>query len=168
MNAPVSDRLRYHPLIEDALLLLTRDAARDKDRRQNFITDKETTSLDLDANGVGDLSTLIASDRVLPECIRYAEMYDPSNLNPLVQRQQISRPGNYDRIYLHFRLDGTKIRTQSIDNNVTPLVGPLSCALVRWVTLAQLAESEVEQLVEKAIELLAENFQAYEAGGDNE
>lgn len=168
MNAPVSDRLRFSPLIDSALLLLSREAAKDKDRRQNFITDRETTTLDLDANGVGDLTALIASDRILLDCLRYGEMVDPSNSNPLVERQQGSRPGNYDSIYNHFVLDGTKVRTQSRDNNITPLVGPLNCALVKRVTLAELAEQEVPFLVEKCCELLEERHADYEREGDDE
>lgn len=168
MNAPVSERLRIHPLIDDALLLLSREAAKDKDRRQNFITDRETTELALDGAGVGDLTTLIDTERVLLDCLRYGELVDPSNPNPLVERQQGSRPGNYDAMYLHYVLDGKKIRTQSMDNNAAPLAGPLKCALVKWVTLAELAEQEVERLVEKSCELLSENHRDYEQEGDDE
>lgn len=167
MDAPVSDRLRYMPLIDDGLLLLSRDAAKEKDRRQFFVTDRDSTTLTLDGNGVGDLTGLITSDRVLIDCLHYGEMYDPSNPNPLVQRQQSTRPGNYDSIHLHYRLDGVKVRTQSSDNNQTPLAGPLSCALVRWVTLLQLAEQEVERLVEKCMELLIENFRKYDQENDD-
>lgn len=168
MNAPISDRLRYAPLIDDALLILSREAAKDSDRRQNFITDSDATTLDLDADGVGDLTTLIAAERVILDCVWRGEMFDPSNPNPLVERRQGSRAGNYDAIYLHYVLDGKKVRTQSSDNNVTPLVGPLNCALVKWVALPELAEDEVERLVEKACELLQENRTNYEQEQDDE
>jgi hypothetical protein len=168
MNAPVSDRLRYAPLIDDGLLLLSRDAAKDKDRRQNFITDRATTALTLDTAGVGDLTDLITTQRILVDCLKYGEMVHSSNPNPLVERQQGSRPGNYDRMYLHYVLDGHKVRTVSSNNNATPLTVELKCALVRWVTLAQLAEEEVERLVEKCVELLIENHRDYEQEGDDE
>lgn len=168
MNAPVSDRLRFAPLIDDALLLLSRESAKDRDRRQLYLTDINSTAITLNGDGVGDLTTLIGSQRILVPELKYGELYDPSNPNPLVERTQGSRPGNYDKIYLHYVLDGVKVRTQSSDNNVTPLAGPLSAAIPRWVTLAQLAEQEVERLVEKAMELLIENHRDYEAEGNDE
>ena len=168
MGTDVSSRLRYHALIEDGLLILSREAAADKDRRQLYVTDRDTITLDLDANGVGDLTDLEADERVLVDCLRHGEMYHPSNPNPLVERQQGSRPGNYDAIYLHYSLDGRKVRTQSSDNNQTPLPGSLNVALVKWVTLTELAEQEVERLVEKCMELLIENYHAYQGESDDE
>lgn len=168
MNAPVSERLRYAPLIDDALLLLSREAVGDKDRRQLFLTDKSVVTVALDVNGVGDIAPLIASQRILIDRLGYGEIFDPSNPNPLVQRQQNTRPGNWDHIYLHYNLDGTKLRTQSSDNNATPLLGPLSLAVPKWVTLAELAEQEVDRLVEKGIELLIESHSDYEKEGDDE
>lgn len=168
MNAPVSDRLRYHPLINDALLLLSRESAKDKERRQLYLTDRNTITVALDGSGVANLTALIASQRILVDCLHYGEMYDPSNPNPLVQRRQGSRPGNYDNSYLHYVLDGVKVRTQSTDNNVTPLTGPLSLAVAKWVTLGELAEQEVERLVEKCVELLIESHRDYEEEGDDE
>lgn len=167
MNAPVSDRLRYHPLINDALLLLAREVAGDKSRRHLMLTDKATTTVVL-AAGVADLTALIASPRILVDKLDCGEIYDPSNPNPLVRRQQGARPGNWDSIYLHYVLDGVKLKTQSSDNNVTPLIGPLSLAVPYWATLALLQEQLVPALVEKGCELLQENRRDYEAEGDDE
>lgn len=168
MGWAVAERLRVHPLIDDALLLLSRDAAKDANRRKLFLTDRDTTTVALDVDGVADLTALIASPRIIIDCLHYGEIYDPSSVNPLVERQQGTRQGNYDDIYLHYVLDGVKIRTQSADNNVTPLDGPLSLAVVKWVTLAGLAEQEVERLVEKGVQLLAESYRQYQTEANDE
>lgn len=168
MGAPVSDRLRYVPLIDSALLLLAKDVAKDRSRRHLMLTDPATTTVALDASGVADLTALIASPRILLPEVHYGQIFDPSNANPLVERRQGTRAGNFDTIYLHYRLDGVFLRTQSSDNNVTPLVGPLSLAVPFWSSLALLQEQLVPDLVEKCCEQLQENRTDYEQEQDDE
>lgn len=162
MGTPVSDRLRYAPLINSALLLLARDVAKDKHRRHLMLTDPATTTVTLDGSGVANLTALIASPRILLPELHYGQIFDPSNPNPLVERQQSTRAGNWDTIYLHYRLDGVLLRTQSTDNNATPLVGPLTLAVPYWSSLALLNDQLVEPLVECCLRLLRENLAVYE------
>lgn len=173
MNAPVSDRLRYHPLISDGLLILAREVATD-DRRDLMLTDRASTVADLDADGVCDLTVLLSSSpRILLDRLEYGEIYHTSHRDPLVWRNGKSAArlaSHMDSFYLHCWLEGKKLHTVSLDANETPLANPLQLefSVPYQATLAQLSEQLIPALIEKCCELLQENRRNYEEESDDE
>lgn len=166
MNAPETTVLRVQPLIDDALLLLAKDIAKDTELRHLMMTDA-ATELTLDSNGVGDLTELMAVPaRVLIDCLKYGEIYHSSNINPLVavSRGAANLRDNFANMYLRYYLEGVFLHTISKDNNrTTRLANKLLLTVPHWSTLLDLNQQLVEPLVERALRLLVENRDLYEA-----
>lgn len=167
LGAPVSDRLRYHPLIDDALYrLVARKVAPAKRLRPLLLTDPAAATVTL-VDGAADLSALVASDRILVACLRYGRITHASYsyaLRLLESADQGALPNALDGMFPKCWLVGTTLHT-SLDAEGNALTGDLALAVPYWPTLAQLPESLVESLVECACELLAENHADYEEGG---
>lgn len=151
---PEGAELQFIPLVDPALRQLSYDVAKDPNLRHWLMTDPASTTVTLDAEGVADLTDLIADPRILLECLQYGDIYPP--VNPDYSTQpfrlvdnfgQFQLPGNYDSLVLKASLDGFKLRTKSPDNNVTSLVGDISFQVNYWATLPQLPETLVEHLV---------------------
>lgn len=150
LGLPESATLGLQPLVDVVLRRLCYDLAKDPNSRNWVLTSPATTTATLDANGVADLTTLIASPRIILECLRYGEITDPSNDLPmrfLAHTGQGLLAGAYDSLQLKCWLDGSSLYTKSSDNNATPLSGPLSFSVPYWLTIAQLNDSLTERLV---------------------
>lgn len=153
-NGPEGDELRYIPLVDSALRQLAYDVAKDPSLRQWLMTDPSTTTATLDADGVADLTALIADPRILLECIGFGDVFPPVDPNYSTQPfrlvdniGQLQLAGCYDALVLKATVDGFKFKTKSGDANATPLVGDISFAVPFWPRLSDLPESLVEQLV---------------------
>ena len=155
-NGPQSDELRYIALVDSALRQLAYDVARDPGLRQWLMTDPATTTATLDGDGVADLTALIASPRILLECLQYGNIFPPVNvalgystqpLRLIDNTGQILLAGNYDALVFKATLDGVNLKTKSADNNATPLAGTISLEVPYWPTIAQLPNSLVQKLV---------------------
>lgn len=152
-NGPEGDELRYIPLVDPALRQLSYDVARDPHLRHWLFTPRSTTTVALDANGVADLTDLIADPRILLECLRYGNIYPPAAALSTQPMRMIDNAGQgqlqgaYDGLIYKCWLEGTDLHTRSGDGNVTPLVGDLELEVNFWPTLSQLPEALVQQLV---------------------
>jgi hypothetical protein len=170
LDAPVSERLRFHALIDDGLYrLAVHKVAPSKVLRPLLLTDPTAATLTLDADGAGDLSALVTSDRILVECIQFgrikydAEGYD-FDLRKLEESDHGALANALDVLFGKYWLEGTSLKTRGTDGK--PLASAeLTLAVPYWPTLAQLPESLVERLVECCIELLEENRSDYEEDG---
>ena len=153
-NLPEGDELRFMPLVDPALRQLAYDVARDPSLRNYLMTDADTVTATLDADGIADLSTLVnTSPRILLECLCYGDVHpDPSwaSQQPLREVSEMGQgllAGAYDSLVYHYWLEGMNLNTRSPDNNVTPLVGTISFRTPYWPTLDQLPNSLVQKLV---------------------
>lgn len=153
-NGPQTDELRYIPLVDSALRQLAYDVAKDPSLRQWLMTDPATTTATLDGDGVADLTALIASPRILLECIQYGDIFPPVDPNYSTQPfrlveniGQLQLAGAYDALVFKATVDGFKLKTKSGDANVTPLVGDISFQVPYWPSISQLPEALVENLV---------------------
>ena len=153
-NLPEGAELQFMPLVDPALRALSYDVARDPALRNWLMTDPATTTAVLDADGVANLTTLIASPRILLECLSYGEIRPPVNVNystqpfRMIDNQGAGEiQGAYDSLVYKAWLDGVKLHTKSADNNVIPLVGSISFSVPYWASLSQLPNSLVQMLV---------------------
>lgn len=153
-NGPEGDELRYIPLVDSALRQLAYDVARDSQLRNWLLTDPDTATATLDADGVADLSALITAPRILLECLQYGEIRPPVDANYSTQPFRMIEnsgmgllAGNYDSLVYKCWLEGTSLFTKSGDGNATPLVGDISFRVPYWPTIAQLPNALVQKLV---------------------
>lgn len=153
-NLPEGAELQFMPLVDPALRALSYDVARDPALRNWLMTDPDTTTAVLDADGVADLTTLVGNPRILLECLSYGEIRPPVNVNystqpfRMIDNQGAGEiQGAYDSLVYKAWLDGVKLHTKSSDNNVIPLVGTISFSVPYWATLTQLPNTLVQKLV---------------------
>lgn len=152
-NGPEGDELRYIPLVDPALRQLSYDVAADPALRNWLLTPRTTTTAALDADGVANLTALIASPRILIECLQYGDIYPPASSGITQPMRMIDNSGMgqlqgpYDSLVLKCWLEGTELHTRSADGNVTPLSGSLEFEVPYWPTLTQLPNSLVQKLV---------------------
>lgn len=153
-NGPPGDELRYLPLVDSALRQLAVDTAKDANSRDWLMTDPASAVATLDAAGVADLTALIASPRILLDCLSYGDIYPPVDPNYSTQPFRLvdnsgalQLAGGYDSLIYKAHVDGFTLQTKSQDNNATPLVGDISFRVPYWPTMAQLPEPLVEKLV---------------------
>lgn len=150
---PEGEEIRFQPLVDPALRQLAYDVARDPSLRNWLLTDPATTTATLDADGVADLTNLIANPRILLECLQYGEIRPPASaisVQPfrMIDNQGMGQlAGAYDSLVYKCWLDGVNLHTKSGDSNVTPLVGDISFSVPYWPTIAQLPNSLVQKLV---------------------
>ncbi len=152
-NRPETDTLGLQPLVDVALRRLCYDLAMDPATRNWVLTDPATTTLTLDADGSVSLAPLIASPRILLECVELGEITPPSGY-PSTQpfrfvknSSQGQLAGCYDSIVYKAWIEGSRLYTKSGDNNATPLAGDIALSVPYWQTLQQLDQSLVERLV---------------------
>lgn len=152
LNGPETDTLRFQPLVDVALRRLAYDVGISANVENWLQTDKASTTVTLDGDGVADLTDLIDDPRIILECLHYGEIYPPvaSGITQpfrLVNNfGQLQLPSAYDPMFLRACLEGTNLITKSVDG-VTPLSGDISLSTTYWPTLAQLPDSLVERLV---------------------
>lgn len=150
---PEGAELQFVPLVDPALRQLSYDLSRDPDWRDWIETDPATTTATLDADGVADLTALIADPRILLECFGWGDIMPPSGYPSTQPFRMIANSGagqlsgGYDSLVYKCWLQGTSLHTKSPDNNVTPLVGDISFSVAHWVTLDELSEPLVQRLV---------------------
>lgn len=142
-------------LLFEVLNELGGEYASDLNLRHYLISDSATTTVALDGAGVADLATLVTSNGLLLGALQYGNIFHPDNSMPLVPVGNAAAgrlPGNYDAMFLHYWLEGTKLHTRSLDNNQTPLAGNLSFAVPVVPTIAALPpviDDAVERLVNR-------------------
>lgn len=168
MNATVSDRLRYHPLINDGSLTLAREVASDPTRRHLMLTNRVAGIYD-GATGICDLTALIATPRILLDKLPNGDIFHPSSSEPMIWQSGsiVGNIGNYDNIYAHCWLEGTNLYTRGITDS-DPTHHQLEFSVSYWATLALLQEQLVEPLVEHCVRLLIENYRSYQGEDDDE
>jgi hypothetical protein len=137
--------------------LVVQRVAPDKRLRPLLLTDPDTVSVAL-VSGVGDLSALVTSNRILVECLHLGRIKDPAysyEVRELKSADQGALPNALDVLFPKYWLVGTDIYTRG--SNGAGLAGPLALAVPYWPTLAQLpdvlggllAMSVCEELAEK-------------------
>jgi hypothetical protein len=152
-GGPESDVLKYQPLVDVALRALAYEVGSNPNLNNWLQTDRATTTVTLDAAGVADLTALIASPRIILECLPYGDIFPPAaylNTQPfrLVENLgQLNLASAYDGVIFKACVTGFELFTKSADNNQTPLEGEISFSTTYWPTLAQLPDALVERLV---------------------
>jgi|ERR1051325_3322375 hypothetical protein len=149
--------LRIEPVIGNALNALAIRVAGNYKLRQWLLTDPSAVTVTLDSDGNADLSTIITSNNILIEYIRYGNVYHADSSYPLQWLEtldQLRTPGPYDAMFLHCSLVGTTLYTRSFDDNVTPLTGDLGFAIPYVPTLSQLPESLTDDLVSTVVSMM--------------
>lgn len=151
-NGPDGDVLRYVPLVDSAIRHLAYDVAADPNLSHWLLTDPATTTAVLDANGVANLTALIANPRILLECLRYGEVMPPVNdsypqlpLRMLDHEGQGMLKGIFDRLQGKYWLSGKFLHTKRISNAY--MAGSISFETGYWPTLDQLPEALIHNLV---------------------
>lgn len=159
LGADPSSVLRFVPLIPAGILRTVRRCAAHKALRHLTWTNPSSTSAPLDGTGVADLSTLVTTNKVLLDLLKYGEIRHDGYAHPLRLLENSGQgafAGSLDSLFPKCWLVGQKLATRVVsDTNVLP--GPLSFAVPYWMTLAQLPEELVELerdgLVDSMIEL---------------
>lgn len=152
-GGPETDVLRYQPLVDPALRALAYEVGSSPNLNNWLQTDRATATVTLDADGVADLTALIAAPRILLECLPYGDIFLPvayGNKQPfrlVANLGQLDLAGAYDGIIYRACLTGSELFTRSPDGNQTPLAGDISFSTTYWPTLAQLPDALVERLV---------------------
>lgn len=115
------------------------------------MTDPTAVTATLNGSGVADLVPLVLANGLLIEQLQSGEIKHSSSPYPM-QRQAHAGAGrgNYDKIYLHYWLEGTKLHTRSIDNN-TVLTGDISFACPRRQALDTLSSNLDNTLVDMLV-----------------
>jgi hypothetical protein len=167
---PPAAALRLIPLVSAALLLTVRKAAAKTALRHLVWTDPATTTAALDGSGVGDLSTLVTTNRIQLDLLKYGEIRHSSFEHPLRLLENSGQgafSGSLDSLFPKCWLKGQKLSTR-VANEGNLLTGSLSFAVPYWMTLAQLPEDLVEMagtgLVDSLLDLLT--LTPEEEGGD--
>jgi hypothetical protein len=156
-----AEALRYVPLIPAALLRTCRKAAARPSLRHHVWTDPASVTVALDGSGVADLSTLVATNRVQLDLLKYGEIRHADFPHPLrlVESSTAGFAGSLDSLFPKCFLRGLDLHTRANVEGVLFLTGTLAFAAPHWQTLAQLDESLVEMegvgLVDSVIELLS-------------
>ena len=152
-NLPEGDELRFIPLVDSALRQLAYDVAKDPSLRAWLMTDPSFTTASLSAAGVADLTALVASPRILLECLQYGEITPPAAYASDQPFRMIDNSGQgqlagaYDALVYKAWVEGDNLFTKSPDNNVTPLTGTIAFRVPYWPTISQLPEPLVKNLV---------------------
>lgn len=149
--ALVADRALY--------ALAARKVAPDPRLRRLLLTDPAATTLALDADGKGDLSALVTSQRILVERLGLGSLRregDSFDLRMLEEADHGALPNALDALFGKFWLDGpAAIATRGADGQ--PLAdATLKLAVVFWPTLEQCPDPLGEVLAECCVELLGE------------
>lgn len=149
-NGPDGDELRYIPLVDPAIRHLAYEVAADPELRHWLLTDPATTTVALDANGVANLTALIASPRIILECLKYGSIMPPAGystqpLRMLDNEGQGQLKGMFDSLQGKFWLNGTFLFTKRVNNAF--MAGSLRLEVPYWPTLLQLPESLIHKLV---------------------
>jgi hypothetical protein len=158
LGLPPASRLRFVPLIPAALLRTCRKAAARPSLRHLVWTDPASVTAALDGSGVADLSSLVATNRVQLDLLKYGEIRHPDYAHPLrlIESATGGFAGSLDSLFPKCWLKGQKLSTRV--SGEAALAGSLSLAVPFWQTLAQLDESLVEMegvgLVDSVIDLL--------------
>lgn len=150
-NGPDGDVLRYVALVDPAIRHLAYDVAVDPNLRPWLMTDPATTTAALDANGIADLSPLIANPRIILECLKYGEIMPPAGsgyptqpFRMLNSEGQGQLKGMFDALQPKCWLSGYFLHTKRVN---AFMVGSISLEVPYWPTIAQLPESLVHKLV---------------------
>lgn len=145
-------------VIPQALNNLARKVATSDMRRHLLWTDKATTTVTLDGSGKADLTTLIASKKIMLEFLKYGNIFGDNSPYPLQPVESSSsylvRQGALADEYLHYYLEGTKIVTLNFGNEVSRLEGSLSLEVAYVPTLSQLPSELEDDFIAKVMELL--------------
>lgn len=160
LGLPPAARLRFVPLIPAGLLRTCRKAAARPALRHLVWTDPAAVTVALNGSGVADLSTLVSTNRVQLNLLKYGEIRHADFSSPLrlVESATGGFAGSLDLLFPKCWLIGKKLSTRK-GGETTYLAGSLSFAVPYWQTLAQLDESLVEMegvgLVDSIIDLLS-------------
>ena len=117
------------PAIEE----LARTCASNSSLRHYFLTSPSSVTATLDADGVADLSSLITTNKIILDCLKYGEIYPPvSDLYStqpfkLIEGEgQGKLSGMLDSLIQKAWIEGTSLKTKSPDNNITPMTGTIT------------------------------------------
>lgn len=164
LRLPPEAALDLQPLIGPALNALGEDVAADYKLRPWLTTDPATATATLGAGGAADLSTLITTNNILLESIRYGSVYHSSSVFPLQWLEQTNAgrvKSEFATIFLACWLQGTTLYTRSANNNASSyLTGDLSLAVPFIPTLATLPESLTDELVQKIVDMVRGSMRA--------
>lgn len=150
-NGPDGDELRYIPLVDPAIRHLAFEVAANSQLRHWLLTDPANTTVTL-ANGVANLTTLIANPRIILECLKYGTIRPPvSSAYPTQPFRMINNEGQgqlkgmFDALQPKCWLEGAYLHTKNIAG--MRMAGTITLEVPYWPSLAQLPESLVERLV---------------------
>jgi hypothetical protein len=150
---PPHERLGLQALINPTLKQLARDVALDRRSRNFLLTDPATTTVTLDANGVADLSSLVSSQKILLDRLKFGEITHPDSDLPLdfIESSDLGGlDGGLDELFVQCWLTGTLLYTKN--TGADALSGDLSLAVPYIPTLLQLPEALEPKLIDMLVE----------------
>lgn len=149
-----SAALDLQPLVPSALNALSVEIASNPQKRQWLLTDPSTTTATLTSNAA-DISTLVSTNGVLKDFLRYGFIYYNSITGQaLIWINQTGAgrlAGPFDSIFNHCYLQGDTLYTRG--PSVTALSGTLHFAVPYTPSLSQLPEQLVDDLVTTIVKL---------------
>lgn len=148
LRLPPTATLDLQPLIPVALNQLAIQIAGDYKNRHWLLTDPSATTATL-TSGVADISSLITSDSILIEMIRYGSVYvNAITGQPAIWENQVGMgrmAGPYDSIFYHVFQQGTNLYVRG--PSTSAVSGTLYLAVNYVPDLDGLPESLTDDLV---------------------
>lgn len=155
-GAPHTELLRFISQIDAGLNELAERIARSPQMRHWLLTPRATTTTTLDGNGIADLSTLVITNKILLNYLRFGNIYtdDPDYPNELIlvnSMAQLKAGTPYGGMFIRAYREGDKLHTYKAGGT---LAGNLSFVVPYVPTRAQLPNALNDDLVAVIVELM--------------
>jgi hypothetical protein len=135
--------------IPSALKELTDQCMADRHMRQYVLSDPSVVTVNLDANGKGDLQPVVIDHGILIDSLHLGEIRHPAYADPLTSlpHSEGSMASNYSLMHGRYWLEGTVLHTRGTNT----LTGPVGLHVPRALTLNNLHGDLTDNLVDLVV-----------------